>query len=39
MRRMAYLEMIEIRKRFPGVLANDHVNLSVERGDGARRDG
>ncbi len=29
---MAYLEMIDITKRFPGVLANDHVNLSVERG-------
>src|ERR1700733_10319055 len=29
---MAYLEMIEILKRFPGVLANDRVNLSVERG-------
>jgi ABC-type uncharacterized transport system ATPase subunit len=29
---MAYLEMIEILKHFPGVLANDHVNLSVERG-------
>ena len=29
---MAYLEMIDIVKRFPGVLANDRVNLSVERG-------
>lgn len=30
---MAFLEMIDIVKRFPGVLANDHVNLSVEQGE------
>jgi general nucleoside transport system ATP-binding protein len=30
---MAYLEMIDIVKRYPGVLANDHVNLSLERGE------
>jgi len=30
---MAYLEMIDIVKRFPGVLANDHVDLSLERGE------
>lgn len=29
---MAYLEMTEIVKRYPGVLANDRVNLSVDRG-------
>jgi simple sugar transport system ATP-binding protein len=30
---MAYLEMIDIVKRYPGVLANDHVDLQVERGE------
>jgi simple sugar transport system ATP-binding protein len=30
---MAYLEMIDIVKRYPGVLANDHVDLSLERGE------
>ena len=30
---MAYLDMIDIVKRYPGVLANDHVDLSVERGE------
>jgi general nucleoside transport system ATP-binding protein len=30
---MAYLEMIDIVKRYPGVLANDHVDLDVERGE------
>ncbi|MEJ0037864.1 MAG: ABC transporter ATP-binding protein [Gammaproteobacteria bacterium] len=30
---MAFLEMIDIVKRFPGVLANDHVNLEVKRGE------
>jgi len=30
---MAFLEMVDIVKRFPGVLANDHVDLSVERGE------
>jgi simple sugar transport system ATP-binding protein len=30
---MAYLEMIDIVKRYPGVLANDHVELAVERGE------
>jgi len=30
---MAYLEMIDIVKRYPGVLANDHVELTVERGE------
>ena len=30
---MAYLEMIDIVKRFPGVLANDHVHLAVEYGE------
>jgi simple sugar transport system ATP-binding protein len=30
---MAFLEMIDIVKRFPGVLANDHVDLSVEKGE------
>ncbi|MDB5394093.1 MAG: transporter ATP-binding protein [Rhodospirillales bacterium] len=30
---MAFLEMIDIVKRFPGVLANDHVNLAVEQGE------
>jgi simple sugar transport system ATP-binding protein len=30
---MAYLEMIDIVKRYPGVLANDHVELGVERGE------
>lgn len=29
---MAHLEMIDIVKRFPGIIANDHVNLSVDRG-------
>jgi ABC-type uncharacterized transport system ATPase subunit len=30
---MPYLEMIDIVKRFPGVLANDHVDLTVEQGE------
>ena len=30
---MAYLEMIDIVKRFPGVLANDQIGLAVERGE------
>jgi ABC-type uncharacterized transport system ATPase subunit len=30
---MAFLEMIDIVKRYPGVLANDHVDLAVERGE------
>ncbi len=30
---MAYLEMIDIVKRYPGVVANDHVDLAVERGE------
>jgi simple sugar transport system ATP-binding protein len=30
---MAYLEMIDIVKRYPGVLANDHVDLAVEHGE------
>jgi simple sugar transport system ATP-binding protein len=30
---MAFLEMIDIVKRYPGVLANDHVNLEVGRGE------
>jgi simple sugar transport system ATP-binding protein len=30
---MAYLEMIDIVKRYPGVLANDHIDLAVERGE------
>jgi general nucleoside transport system ATP-binding protein len=30
---MAFLEMIEIVKRYPGVLANDHVDLALERGE------
>jgi ABC-type uncharacterized transport system ATPase subunit len=30
---MAFLEMMEIVKRYPGVLANDHVDLSVEHGE------
>ena len=30
---MAFLEMVDIVKRYPGVLANDHVDLSVERGE------
>jgi simple sugar transport system ATP-binding protein len=30
---MAYLEMIDIVKRYPGVLANDHIELCVERGE------
>jgi ABC-type uncharacterized transport system ATPase subunit len=30
---MAYLEMIDIVKRYSGVLANDHVDLAVERGE------
>lgn len=30
---MAFLEMRDISKRFPGVVANDHVSLSVERGE------
>ena len=30
---MAFLEMVDIVKRFPGVLANDHVDLTVERGE------
>jgi len=30
---MAYLEMIDIVKRYPGVLANDHVDLAVRYGE------
>ena len=30
---MAYLNMQGITKRFPGVVANDHVNLAVEQGE------
>jgi general nucleoside transport system ATP-binding protein len=30
---MAFLEMVDIVKRYPGVLANDHVDLTVERGE------
>ena len=30
---MAFLEMVDIVKRYPGVLANDHIDLSVERGE------
>lgn len=30
---MAYLEMLGITKRFPGVVANDHVDFSVEEGE------
>ena len=30
---MAFLEMVDIVKRFPGVLANDHVTLELERGE------
>src|ERR1700716_3695039 len=30
---MAYLEMIDIVKRYPGVLANDHVDLAVAHGE------
>ncbi|MDW8068845.1 MAG: ABC transporter ATP-binding protein [Anaerolineae bacterium] len=30
---MAYLEMRGITKRFPGVVANDHVDFSVEEGE------
>jgi simple sugar transport system ATP-binding protein len=30
---MAYLDMVDIVKRYPGVLANDHVDLSLERGE------
>ena len=30
---MPFLEMIDIVKRYPGVLANDHVDLAVERGE------
>jgi ABC-type uncharacterized transport system ATPase subunit len=30
---MAFLEMIDIVKRYPGVLANDHVDLALERGE------
>jgi simple sugar transport system ATP-binding protein len=30
---VAFLEMIDIVKRYPGVLANDHVNLEVARGE------
>jgi ABC-type uncharacterized transport system ATPase subunit len=30
---VAYLEMIDIVKRYPGVLANDHVDLALERGE------
>ena len=30
---MAYLEMIDIVKRYPGVVANDHVDLALARGE------
>jgi simple sugar transport system ATP-binding protein len=30
---MAFLEMIGIVKRYPGVLANDHIDLALERGE------
>jgi simple sugar transport system ATP-binding protein len=30
---MAFVEMIEITKRYPGVLANDRIDLSAERGE------
>ncbi|HEX2789250.1 MAG TPA: ABC transporter ATP-binding protein [Steroidobacteraceae bacterium] len=30
---MAFLEMIDIVKRYPGVLANDHVDLEVSKGE------
>jgi simple sugar transport system ATP-binding protein len=30
---MAYLEMVDIVKRYPGVLANDQVSLELERGE------
>jgi len=30
---MAFLEMIDIVKHYPGVCANDHVDLAVERGE------
>ena len=30
---MAFLEMIDIVKRYPGVLANDHVDLALKRGE------
>ena len=30
---MAFLEMVDIVKRYPGVLANDHIDLSIERGE------
>jgi general nucleoside transport system ATP-binding protein len=30
---VAFLEMIDIVKRYPGVLANDHVDLALERGE------
>jgi simple sugar transport system ATP-binding protein len=30
---MAFLEMIDIVKRYPGVVANDHIDLAVEMGE------
>jgi simple sugar transport system ATP-binding protein len=30
---MSAIEMLEISKAFPGILANDRVNLSVEQGE------
>jgi ABC-type uncharacterized transport system ATPase subunit len=30
---MAFLEMVDIVKRYPGVLANDHIDLALERGE------
>jgi simple sugar transport system ATP-binding protein len=30
---MAFLDMVDIVKRYPDVLANDHVDLSVDRGE------
>ena len=30
---MAFLEMIDIVKRYPGVVANDHVDLALAQGE------
>jgi simple sugar transport system ATP-binding protein len=30
---VAFLELVDIVKRYPGVLANDHVDLALERGE------